>query len=195
MKKLTRRKFLKTGVAGSLAIGNCSIAAVALPKAASGALSKDSASVVSFTQGERATLSAAVDLIIPAAEGMPSATDVGAMDYLARRAQEMPQLRADLKQTGATLDEVSQARFRAKFSALNSKEKVQVLKEMESAASPKLFATLRDFTYEAYYTSPRVWKLIGYDFFPANSGGPEMQPFDEGVLREVRKKPRNYREV
>jgi hypothetical protein len=195
MKKLTRRKFLKTGVAGSLAIGNCSIAAVALPKAASAALSKDSASVVSFTQGEQATLSAAVDVIIPAAEGMPSATDVGAMDYLARRARELHHLRDDLKRTVATLDELSQTRFRAKFAALNSNERVQVLKEMESAASPKLFATLRDFTYEAYYTSARVWKLIGYDFFPADGGGPEMQPFDERVLSEVRKKPRNYREV
>jgi Gluconate 2-dehydrogenase subunit 3 len=195
MKKLTRRKFLKTGMAGSIVIGNRSMAAVALPKAASAALSKDSASVVSFTQGEEATLSAAVDVIIPAADGMPSATDVGAMDYLARRARELPQVRADLKKAAATLDEVSQARFRARFAALNSNERVQVLKEMESAASRKLFATLRDFTYEAYYTSPRVWKLIGYDFFPANSGGPEMQPFDEGVLSEVRKKPRNFREA
>ncbi len=190
MKKLTRRKFLETGVAGSLAIGAGSIAGVAQPQKAP---SKAPAAI--FTPAEKATLAAAIDVIIPASEGMPSASEVGGGEYLARRAREMPALRNDLKKAAATLEELSHKRFQASFGRLNTEQKVKVLKEMEGQASPKLFATLRDFTYEAYYTEPKVWKLIGYDFFPTNSGGPEMAPFDESILSTVRKKPKNYREV
>jgi hypothetical protein len=58
-----------------------------------------------------------------------------------------------------------------------------------------LFKVLRDFTYEAYYLQPKVWKLIGYEFHPTNERGPSMKPFDESALGEVRKRPRYYREV
>lgn len=190
MKKLTRRRFLSTGMAGSLALGAGSIAGVARPENV-----PSNAPAGPFTPNEKATLAAAMDVIIPASDGMPSASAVGGMEYLTRRAREMPALRKDLKKAAATLEELSQKRFQAAFGRLKSEQKVQVLKEMESQAAPRLFATLRDFTYEAYYTDPRVWKLIGYDFFPTNSGGPEMQPFDESILSEVRKKPRNFREV
>ena len=54
---------------------------------------------------------------------------------------------------------------------------------------------LRDLVYEAYYTQPRVWKLIGYEFNPTNEAGPHLKPFDESVLAQVKKMPRRYREV
>ena len=60
---------------------------------------------------------------------------------------------------------------------------------------PDTFAVLRDYVYEAYYTRPAVWKLIGYEFYPTNQAGPRVKPFDESALTQVRKKPRYYREV
>jgi hypothetical protein len=72
---------------------------------------------------------------------------------------------------------------------------VDALKRLERRPPAELFATLRDFTYEAYYTRPKVWKLIGYEFYPTNQSGPRMEPFDEAVLAQVRKMPRLYREA
>ncbi|MGH9455755.1 MAG: gluconate 2-dehydrogenase subunit 3 family protein, partial [Terriglobia bacterium] len=148
-----------------------------------------------LTEREQATLGAAMAVIIPAGDGMPSATEVGGVEYLTERAQEMPELRKDLKQAAAALGEISHARFKTSFESLTKARKVQVLKEVQNGKSPKLFATLRDFTYEAYYTRPEVWKQIGYDFHPTNDGGPVMKPFDENILSAVCKKPKHYREA
>lgn len=195
MRKFTRRKFLEGGVAGSLVLGSQSIAGRSVAGTMVPTQGTVAASQASLTEDEQATLAAAMDVIIPAGDGMPSATDVGSAEYLTQWAQELPELRKELKQAAAVLGEISHARFNTSLENLTATRKVQVLKEVESGKSPKLFATLRDFTYEAYYTRPEVWKLIGYDFHPTNDGGPIMKPFDESILTEVRKKPKHYREA
>ncbi|MGH7866133.1 MAG: gluconate 2-dehydrogenase subunit 3 family protein [Candidatus Dormibacteraceae bacterium] len=182
-------------MAGSLVLGSRSIAGTSLASSVLPAQDAIGASQASLTEGEQATLGAAMAVIIPAGDGMPSAADVGGVEYLTERAQEMPELRKNLKQATAALGEISHARFKTSFESLTKARKVQVLKEVEKGKSPKPFATLRDFTYEAYYTRPEVWRLIGYDFHHTNDGGPVMKPFDEDILSEVRKKQKHYREA
>ena len=66
-KKRTRREFLATS-AGTVAV----VTSIQPVRAAV------------FTADERSALAAAMDEIIPAAEGMPSATQAGGLDYLGR---------------------------------------------------------------------------------------------------------------
>jgi hypothetical protein len=147
-----------------------------------------------LSAAQRATLRAAMDEIIPAVEDMPAASAVGGVEYVARVAREDKAIRQAIGQSLAGLEALSK-RLKAKpFTALSRPQRVETLQAYEQQ-SPKEFVTLRDFTYEAYYTEPRVWKLIGYELHPTNEAGPRVKPFDESVLAQVKKMPKRYREV
>jgi hypothetical protein len=126
---------------------------------------------------------------------MPAASEMGGVDYLEGLARQLPDFRRDLAKALTMLEEISQKLVGKSFSSLSSPERVEVLEQLERRAAPKIFASLRDSVYEAYYTNPRVWKLIGYEFYATNQPGPPMKPFDETMLAEVRRRPRLYREA
>jgi Gluconate 2-dehydrogenase subunit 3 len=184
--KFSRRKFLGTTLAGSLAVG-----ATAAGKA--GRISSKPASA-GLDVDQRDSLRAAMDEIIPAGDGMPAASDAGGLDYLERVGFEEPQIAADLRQALDSLGQFSEGRFHAAFTQLSSPQRIEILTALEKR-SPDVFARLRDHVYESYYTQPRVWKLIGYDFYPTDAPGPHMRPFEDSVLAKVRKMPKLYREV
>lgn len=192
MKKWTRRKFMEAGLAGSVIAGSGMMNR--LPKREAMAAKADRSTAGELTAEEWKALSSVMDEIIPADDGMPAASEVGGVEYLQRLCQSLPGLNDDLKQSLTEVDGISHSHFGKSFLALTKSERIQTLVEMEKM-KPKLFATLRDYTYEAYYTQPRVWKLMDYTFYPTNESGPKMKPFDESVLAEVRRKPRFYREV
>jgi gluconate 2-dehydrogenase subunit 3-like protein len=176
--KWTRRRFLETG-SGTAAL-------VTLIQPATAAV---------FTPDERATLSAAMDEIIPAADSMPSAAQVGGLEYLERVAPQLPGLLDQFRQGLAKLDAESRKRSGQPFQKLSRADRAEVLRTLERGAAPDFFRTLRDFVYEAYYTRPEVWQRIGYELHPTDHAGPHMKPFDESVLAQVRKRGKRYREV
>jgi hypothetical protein len=129
-----------------------------------------------LNEDERSALRTAMDEIIPAGDGMPSATEAGGIEYLERVMRQEPEV---AENTRALLAELKVHR---------------TLGEFEAKAAPE-FARLRDFVYEAYYTQPEIWKLLGYHNYPTDHAGPHMPPFDETILSEVRRKPKFYREA
>ena len=190
-KKWTRRKFLQTSLGSSLAVG----ASAAL----GGATTMRAEEQKPKTAGElsvaqRATLRAAMDEIVPAVDDMPAASAAGGGEYVARVAREDKAIRQAIGQSLAGIEALSKKLKAKPFTALSRPQRVETLQAYEQQ-SPKEFVTLRDFTYEAYYTDPRVWKLIGYELHPTNEAGPRVKPFDESVLTHVKKMPKRYREV
>jgi hypothetical protein len=143
---------------------------------------------------QREALRAAMDEIIPANDGMPAASAVGGLEYLERLCQQEMEISVDLQQVLDVLGHMSETKFHAAFAGISSAQRVEILTELESQ-SPKVFANMRDLVYESYYTQPSIWKLIGYELHPTNESGPQMKPFDESVLANVRKMPKLYREV
>ena len=184
--KVTRRRFLETALAGPAAIG------VAAEVKEGQALQQPVSAALGPRQRE--SLRAAMDEIIPASDGMPAATDVGGLEYLERASLQESQIRADLQQALDALARLSESRFHVAFASVSSSQRVEILATLERQ-SPQIFAKLRDHVYESYYTQPKIWKLIGYDFYPTNQSGPQMKPFDDSVLASVRKMPKLYREV
>ena len=184
--KFTRRKFLGTTLAGSLAVGAATTA-----RDAPAASESPSPGLESH---QREILRAAMDEIIPAGDGMPAASEVDGVEYLERLACEEPLIAVDLRRALEALEELSKTRLHDPFANLASPQRVEILTALEQS-SPDVFGRLRDHVYESYYTQPRVWKLIGYDFHPTNASGPHMKPFDESVLAKVGKMPKLYREV
>lgn len=188
--RLSRRKFLQTGLAASLsvssgAIGGSSIAPAGTPKTK---LSDRPPS------DQRDLLRAVIDEIIPAGNGMPAASEAGVLPYFERLADQSPDIGKTLDQSLGSLEELSQSQLHKKFLWLAPPQRVLVLQNMEKLR-PDSFSFLRDYTYEGYYTQPKIWSLMGYEFKPTNGAAPHMKPFDESVLEQVRKKPKYYREV
>lgn len=211
--KLTRRKVLEGGLKGSLIVLGSAAGLVpgsveAIWARAAGAQSEGSASKVLSTL-ERANLEAAADEIIPATDPMPAASEVGAVGYIEVVLGDVAELREQIQTALNRLEQSSQSNHNRSFSKLGSDERVKLLEAFEkksagdgesgglfqSGSQPNLFLILRDLVYEAYYTSPKVWPKIGYEFHPTNAAGPDMKPFDESILANVRKKPKFYREV
>jgi hypothetical protein len=176
-KDLTRRTFLETGP-GAVLLTSIQAAGAAV-----------------FTPAERETLVAAMDEIIPTANDMPSASQAGGLDYLERVMPTVQGLLEQFRQGLGKLDAESRKLAGQPFAKLSRPERVKVLTALERDAAPDLFATLRDFVYEAYYTRPDVWRRIGYESHLTDHRGPQMKPFDESVLAQARKRGKLYREV
>src|SRR5215472_13747331 len=176
--KLARRRFLSTTLGGWLALGG------APPKKVGQGPSQPASAGLDHRRRE--SLRAAMDEIIPRRDGMPAASDVGGLEYLERVGLAESEIAADLQQALDSLGRLSESRFRAAFAKLSSPQRVEILSALETD-SPEVFGRLRDHVYESYYTQPRVWKLIGYDFYPTNASGPHMKPFDDSLLAKVRK--------
>ncbi len=212
-KKLTRRKVLERGLKGSLIVLGGAARLVpgsveAIWARALEAQSEGSASKVLSTL-ERANLEAAADGIIPATDPMPAASEVGAVGYIEVVLGDVGELREQIQTALTRLEQSSQSGHSRSFSKLGADERVKLLEAFEkesteegksgglfqSGSQPNLFVILRDLVYEAYYTSPEVWPKIGYEFHGTDAPGPDMKPFDESILENVRKKPKFYREV
>ena len=192
--KRSRRLFLKTSMESSLALGTLSMATL-VSVAPISIVTAQGPSSSGIDPRLEELLRVTMDTIIPATDGMPSASAVGGVHYLEQLAQSDPLIRIKLEQSLRALDEVSLKYFKSEFSSLTQGQRIEALKQFETQSTPELFTDLRDFVYESYYTQPQVWKLIGYEFYPTNHRGPHMNPFDEAVLTQVRKMGKLYREV
>ncbi len=192
--KLTRRHFLEASWKGSLLAGGCFFSGVALP--ASSALELEAKSTDSPLDPKLTDLlRAAMDEIIPAVDGMPSASAVGGVHYLEKLARSEPHIKKLLERSLRALDDISRQEFKNGFLEVQTQERIEVIKRLEKQGPAEIFGDLRDYIYESYYTQPQVWKLIGYDFHPTNHAGPIMKPFDEAALSNVKKMGKLYREV
>ena len=121
---------------------------------------------------------------------------------------DVPDLRENITAALRRLEESSETGFQRPLHELSSEQRIDLLRRFEKEqptsgqsvwgqgnADPDLFASLRDVVYEAYYTNPEIWPRVGYEFHEARPPGLEMEPFDEGILSVVRRRPKNYREV
>jgi Gluconate 2-dehydrogenase subunit 3 len=192
--RLTRREFLQTGLSGSLVLASGVTPGFSYTRTNLSS-NERALSETGFSQKDREILRAAIDEIIPAGDGMPAAGDVGAIEYLDQLIHEIPNLRQAFEKTLAVVKQISLKRFQKDFASLSREQRISVLRDLERQSSQDVFPVLRDSVYEAYYTQPRIWKLIGYDFHATNQHGPQMKSFDEILLAEVRKRPKLYREV
>ncbi len=175
----TRRTFLSSTLAAPALVTTIQPAATAAPP---------------LGDTQRLTLRVAMDLIIPAAGPMPKATEAGGVGYIERVLPSTPRLAAQLTESLAVVEAYSLRTYNTPFPQLTQPQQIAVLREMETTAPPQ-FATLRDLVYESYYTQPAIWKLIGYELYPTDHGGPHMAPFDDSLIEDVRKRGKLYREI
>jgi hypothetical protein len=132
-----------------------------------------------------------MDQIVPASDTMPSASSVGGVEYILSVLESYPDLIASMVEILNNLEQLTQKTHQKNFVDVSSEQRIQILSAYEST-HPELFSILRNFVYESYYVNEKVWKLIGYEPHPTLSAGPEMEPFDPGLLERVKKLPQSY---
>ncbi len=147
-----------------------------------------------LAQETRTNLKTAMDLIIPASDRMPSATEAGGLAYLERLMQQDKDVAEDVAKALTVADAFSQRAFQRSFRDLQKQEQIAVLKEMENSTGD-VFDRLRAYVYESYYEQPAIWKLIAYENYPTDHMGPHLAPFDDSLVANVRKMPKLYRDV
>jgi hypothetical protein len=140
------------------------------------------------------TLAAVIDEIIPAGEGMPSASEAGVLRYFRQLAGQLPELPQALGVALDAIEALSQERFGGAFMDLSGPQRIAALEGLQEI-DPGVFGGLSVFVYEAYYVQPAVWELLGYDAYPTGEAGPSMDSFDGAALERVRNGPALYREV
>lgn len=139
-------------------------------------------------------LKLAMDEIIPKSDNMPSASEVGGIEYILSVFKEYPELVDGFQRVLTNLKEHTKASAKVEFEKLDQQSRVAALKEFEQE-QPDLFAVLKNLVYESYYINEKVWELIGYEPYPTLSAGPQMDPFDEALLTRVKKMSPFYLKV
>ena len=139
-------------------------------------------------------LNTAMDEIIPAGDGMPGGSETGGLNYLLKLLEKIPEQAKSLSAGLSKLNIQSNKKFKKDFIKITSEERTSLLQEQEKD-NAAFFNQLRDFTYESYYLSPQVWKLIGYEPHPTMSSGPLMEAFDERLLDRVRTLPTIFKDI
>ena len=149
-----------------------------------------------FGTAERRTLRAAADVIVPAQGRMPAASAAGAVPYIERIAG------ADQKLAGLLLEGLRAVEAQAiavhgvRFDLAGAGEQIDIVARAEKADLPAgFFPLLRDLVYEAYYTQPRIQKLLGYNFRSGRRRTAPLEPFDEQRIARVRQLAPLYRQV
>jgi hypothetical protein len=181
----SRRKFSKAVISAQLLLAS-GILSIPLGCA------RDKSSIKKpLDESMQETLKYAIDEIIPANEKMPSASEVGGVDYIIGILQDLPDLAPLFEAIIDEIEDHSKERAKNTFIKLERMDRVSVLMTVEKV-KPELFKVLKDFTYECYYTSATVYNLINYEPYPTGGAGPEMEPFDEKLLNRVKNLPPMY---
>ena len=135
----TRRKFLIEAI--WLVVMPASFRALAL---------EDEGSVDSgeLTVSQRVTLAAVMDQIIPAFDGMPSASQAGRLQYLQSLGWQYPEIRDNIRSILNILGRKSDSEFHHTFTELGPDQRLYLLKKMEKAA---LHENLEKHAYNATF--------------------------------------------
>ena len=134
-------------------------------------------------------LEAIMDRMIPAVGDLPSAGQMGLIDEIVELAAKQKRFE-DLFHSAITAFESKNPDF------LTSSESVQDenLKTFE-LNTPEHFNTIRTIVYIVYYKDSRVHKRIDWDGKPPQPQGYEMDPWNESVLENARKREPFWRKV
>ena len=140
-----------------------------------------------LSPSHRDLLDAVVDRIIPPRDGVPGAREVGVAEHVEGVAGVAPRSRK-------SFEAVSGSSYSREFVRLSDREKTEVLEQVELQYA-EFFAALVRETYSGYYSSPDVLRAKGLPLAAPQPEGYEVEPFDESLLRGVRKRGKAYRDA
>ena len=141
------------------------------------------------TQIDENVLAAILDRLVPTIEDLPPAGQMGLTPEVVRLAGKQDRFWG--------LFAGAMESFTAKnpsFVALDGEAQDRAIRSFESG-SPEFFGALLSICYIVYYKDPRVHGRLGWDGKPPQPDGQEMEPWDDSVLENIRKREPFWRRV
>lgn len=146
---------------------------------------------------QTALLVAVLNRLVPTADGLPGAGELGVAETIDRTLAAYPLL-LRLFTDGLVEIEIESARQSgdpgAGFTGIDGDRQDAVLRAVEGAY-PAFFAALVDHTYRGYYTDRRVYAAIGYAHRPPQPLGHDLPSFDPAMLEKQRRRAPFWRPV
>ncbi|MBN4064254.1 hypothetical protein JYU04_00805 [Dehalococcoides mccartyi] len=134
-------------------------------------------------------LVAILDRLIPAIDELPSAGQMNLTTEIIRLSRQQARFKALFHQAMNKFDSTNPG-----FTDLPSDQQDDCIRSFESA-EPELFNTLLSISYIVYYKDERVHKRIGWSGKTPQPDGNEMEPWDESILENMRKREPFWRQV
>ena len=137
-----------------------------------------------LTPAELATLTAAVNRIVPANDSLPGAGDLGVAGSIERTRSQSPASRRAFLDGLRAIDHSGGERD---FVDHSPEEQDAILQAVE-ASHPAFFDLLVEHTYRGYYALPVVQRALGLSGEPPQPRGHQLPPFDPALLAVQRQR-------
>ena len=135
---------------------------------------------------DTATISAALDRVVPAIGNLPGAGAMGLADVIVENAQKDQRFNSALEAVSAALPDG--------FDSLDAGAQDDALRDIEST-NPEAFGLFLDITYSFYYMRPDVHERLNWHGRAPQPEGNELPPFDDSVLEIARQRAPLWRKV
>jgi hypothetical protein len=147
---------------------------------------------------QQATLAAWADALIPAGDSWPAASATRAHVYADNTSATRPRLRDLLVRAIDSVDIAAGERGADSFADCDAGVRIAILKELEASDAMELFDFVLELVFEGYYRDPAVLALVeertGFRIM-APVEGARLEPFDEGLVEDMKTRPAFVREV
>jgi len=134
-------------------------------------------------------LSSLMNRLIPAIGHLPAAGEMGLTEEVLRLAGEHPRYSAVFTAGITALLEKS-----CDFTNLSVSDQDLAIRELESS-HPVEFDAVRTLIYIVYYKDERVHARIGWESRPPQPEGNVMEPWDESILENTKKREPFWRKA
>lgn len=133
-------------------------------------------------------LTAAMDRVVPQVDDLPGAGGMGLAQEVIDRSKEDPRFWAALVTVLEVLPSAED------FATFDGDDQDKALTSVESN-DRRQFGLWLDVVYTVYYMQPQVHQRLGWHGRPPQPDGNEMPPWDESILKNVRKREPFWRQV
>ncbi|MQF70162.1 gluconate 2-dehydrogenase subunit 3 family protein [SAR202 cluster bacterium AD-804-J14_MRT_500m] len=147
-----------------------------------------------LSEVQRKTMTAVLDTILPAGNGLPGAGQLGIGQYLDRVIGESPEMKNLFSAGLSSITMASEEKLGMGFCELGDEDKTNLLKEIEENDSI-FFRNLILHAYNGYYTNPHVLKILGLGARAPQPQGYRLESDDLNSLQQVRNRGQIYRET
>ena len=142
-----------------------------------------------YPDNARQLISAILDRLIPANDDLPSAGRMGLEGEVLRLARNQQQFHERFTNALGTFCSTN-----PNFTTSPAELQDEMLRSFETV-HPDAFRTFLDISYIVYYKDSRVHKRLGWENRPPQPEGYPMAPWDESVLKNIRKRKPFWRKA
>ena len=147
-----------------------------------------------MTEAQRELMVSVLERIIPRDGERPRAGEAGVAVHIDGFVGGSPQLKRQFAEGLTAIDVASRTLRSSDFAELSTQDKDTVLHRVESER-PDFFEALVKNTYGGYYSNPKVLRQLGLEATPPQPRGYQLEPFDQAMLENVRKRGKVYRDA